>query len=137
MTALDAGPVLGPRAVGTHVLVDLIGAGQLDDPDLVERVLRECVEATGASLLYVYTHHFGGAGGVSGVAVLAESHVSIHSWPEYDFAAVDIFMCGTADPELAIPILQAYFKPQRTVIQWLKRGRAAFTADRLIGSEDK
>ncbi len=117
------------RAAGTHLLVDLIGASRLDDPELIERVLRDCVRATNASLLYIYVHHFGGAGGVTGVAVLAESHISIHSWPEYEFAAVDIFTCGDTDPETAIPVLEANFRPARVTVQWLKRGRAAFTAD--------
>ncbi|MFI9504657.1 adenosylmethionine decarboxylase [Nocardia sp. NPDC052566] len=114
------------RAAGTHLLVDLIGASKLDDPELVEQVLRDCVRATDATLLYIYVHHFGGAGGVTGVAVLAESHISIHSWPEHDFAAVDIFTCGVTDPEMAIPVLEANFRPKRVTVQWIKRGRAAF-----------
>ncbi|WP_228818773.1 adenosylmethionine decarboxylase [Nocardia transvalensis] len=135
MTAVATGSTPVPRAAGTHLLADLIGASRLDDPALVEQVLRECVDVTGASLLYVYTHHFGGAGGVTGVAMLAESHISIHSWPEHAFAAVDLFMCGTADPELALPVFESHFKPERMVVQWLKRGRTAFAVDGPAGLE--
>ncbi|MEU6581577.1 adenosylmethionine decarboxylase [Nocardia sp. NPDC046763] len=128
MTEIVAASIPQLRAAGTHLLVDLIGASRLDDPELVERTLRECVRVTEASLLYIYVHHFGGAGGVTGVAVLAESHISIHSWPEYEYAAVDIFTCGTTDPETAIPVLEAAFRPKRATVQWIKRGRAAFVA---------
>ena len=61
-------------------------------------------------------------GGVSGVVVLAESHISIHTWPERDFAAVDIFMCGACDPHHSIPVLQAAFKPSRVSLDEQRRG---------------
>jgi S-adenosylmethionine decarboxylase len=51
------------------------------------------------------------------VAVLAESHISIHSWPEADYAALDVFMCGDADPHATIEVLKAAFKPERTVVK--------------------
>jgi S-adenosylmethionine decarboxylase proenzyme len=106
-------------------VADLIGASRLDDPAHIETVLRECAQAAGALLLYVYVHHFGKGGGVSGIAVLAESHISVHSWPEYRFAAVDMFMCGSAEPSKAIPVLQAGFQPERIVAQELVRGSGA------------
>ncbi|MER5218309.1 adenosylmethionine decarboxylase [Streptomyces sp. NPDC002838] len=115
----------GEEGAGTHILADLIGASRLDDPAHAETVLRDCAQASGALLLYVHVHHFGKGGGVSGVAVLAESHISVHSWPEYQFAAVDIFMCGSAEPNKAIPVLQAGFRPERIVAQELVRGLGA------------
>ena len=57
------------------------------------------------------------------MVVLAESHISIHTWPERDFAAIDIFMCGVCDPRRAIPILQAAFHPDRTDVGEQRRGR--------------
>ena len=57
------------------------------------------MEAAGATLLHIHLHHFTPNGGVSGVAVLAESHISIHSWPEYGYAALDVFMCGDGRSE--------------------------------------
>ena len=77
----------GVRYAGTHLIVDLWGATNLDDPDHIDAVLREGAIATGATILHGHFHHFSPNGGVSGVLVLAESHVSIHTWPERDYAA--------------------------------------------------
>jgi S-adenosylmethionine decarboxylase len=68
-------------------------------------------------------HHFTPNGGVSGVAVLAESHISIHSWPEYGYAALDVFMCGGAKPHLAIEILREAFQPEDIIVQEILRGK--------------
>ncbi|HLJ04876.1 MAG TPA: adenosylmethionine decarboxylase, partial [Acetobacteraceae bacterium] len=84
----------GVKFAGTHLLLDLWGASNLTDPELIDRALRDAAEAANATILHSHFHHFGPDGGVSGVVVLAESHISIHTWPERDFAAVDIFMCG-------------------------------------------
>ncbi|MEV7006574.1 adenosylmethionine decarboxylase [Streptosporangium sp. NPDC051022] len=122
MSHVSADPRPPDEAAGTHILVDLIGASRIDDPRHVEEVLRECTAAAGASLLYVYVHHFNRGEGVSGVAVLAESHISIHSWPEYRFAAIDLFMCGSAQPGKALPVLEAGFRPARMVTCGFERG---------------
>ena len=79
---------------GTHLLADLTGCAGLDDPARVESALRAGVAAAGATLLDLKLHHFGEGHGVTGVALLAESHLSIHTWPEHGYAAVDIFLCG-------------------------------------------
>ena len=99
------------RFAGTHLLVDLWGASRLDDPDHIDAALREAALAAGATILHSHFHHFTPNGGVSGVVVLAESHISIHTWPERNFAAVDIFMCGACDPYLSVPVLQRAFTP--------------------------
>ena len=112
----------GKRYAGTHLLVDLFGARRLDDLEHVDTTLKRCVEAAGATLLHVHLHHFTPNGGVSGVAVLAESHISIHSWPEADYAALDIFMCGRCDPRAALPVLEAWFAPGSTRITEHRRG---------------
>ena len=107
---------------GSHVLVDFWGAANLSDPALIEAALREAAEACGATVLHVHVHEFSSNGGVSGVAVLAESHISIHTWPELDFAAFDIFMCGTCAPERALPVLRRIFGPERESVAEHKRG---------------
>ena len=94
----------GIRCAGVHLIVDLYDATQLDDIDHIKSALRRSVDAAGATLLHVHLHHFEPNGGVSGVAVLAESHISIHTWPERGYAAIDIFMCGQAKPETCVPI---------------------------------
>lgn len=113
----------GERFAGTHLLVDLWGARNLSDPELIDEVLREAAERAGATILHSHFHHFTPNGGVSGVVVLAESHISIHTWPEREFAAVDIFMCGACDPHDAVPVLRAAFKPDRVDLNEERRGR--------------
>ncbi len=108
---------------GTHLLVDLWGASNLDSPEAIDAALREAAVTAGATILHGHFHHFTPNGGVSGVLVLAESHISIHTWPERDFAAIDIFMCGACDPRLAIPVLQRAFRPQRIDLGEQLRGR--------------
>ena len=112
----------GKRYAGKHLLIDLRGGQGFDDIDFIEQTLRKCVEATGATLLHIHLHHFAPYGGVSGVAVLAESHISIHSWPEENFAALDVFMCGNARPEKAIDVLRQAFQPQEINVQTIRRG---------------
>jgi S-adenosylmethionine decarboxylase len=113
----------GVRCAGAHLIVDLYGAERLDDVDHIEEALRRCVDAAGATLLHIHLHHFEPNGGVSGVAVLAESHISIHSWPEANYAAVDIFMCGKANPDACIPVLRETFKAKNVAVSELLRGR--------------
>ncbi len=112
----------GQVYAGTHVLVDFWGASNLTEPELIEAALREAAEACGATVLHVHVHEFVSNGGVSGVAVLAESHISIHTWPELDFAAFDIFMCGNCAPERALPVLRRVFRPVRESVGEHKRG---------------
>jgi S-adenosylmethionine decarboxylase len=112
----------GVKFAGTHLLVDLWGASNLGDPDHIDRALREAAEAAGATILHGHFHHFSPNGGVSGVLVLAESHISIHTWPERDFAAIDIFMCGECNPYHAIPALKAAFKPESINLGEQRRG---------------
>lgn len=112
----------GVKFAGTHLLIDLWGASNLGDPDLIDAALREAAEEAGATILHSHFHHFSPNGGVSGVVVLAESHISIHTWPERDFAAVDIFMCGACDPHLSVPVLKAAFKPSRVNLGEQRRG---------------
>jgi S-adenosylmethionine decarboxylase len=112
----------GVRFAGSHLLVDLWGARHLDDPAYIDAALREAAEAAGATILHGHFHHFSPNGGVSGVLVLAESHISIHTWPERDFAALDIFMCGACDPRKSVPVLERAFAPERAEVEERLRG---------------
>lgn len=115
----------GKEYAGTHLIIDLWGAKRLDELELMESALREAVEKAGATLLHIHLHHFTPNGGISGVAVLAESHISVHSWPERDFAAFDVFMCGDAEPEKAIDVLKAAFTPTQVNVETILRGEIA------------
>lgn len=112
----------GLEFAGTHLLIDFWGADNLTDLQLMEDKFRECVEVCGATLLHIHLHHFTPNGGISGVAVLAESHISVHTWPERGYAAFDIFMCGDAEPEKAIPVLKAAFTPSQVTVGEQLRG---------------
>jgi S-adenosylmethionine decarboxylase len=112
----------GVKFAGMHLLVDLWGASNLTDPAMIDGALREAAEAAGATILHSHFHHFGPDGGVSGVLVLAESHISIHTWPERHFAAIDIFMCGACDPYLSLPALRNAFAPTSEQLGEQRRG---------------
>lgn len=96
-------------SAGRHLLIDLHGATRLGDLDLIRSACVAAAKATGATVIGESFHHFGPGCGVSGVVVLAESHLSVHTWPEADFAAFDVFVCGNCDPREAIPVLVGIF----------------------------
>jgi S-adenosylmethionine decarboxylase len=111
---------------GRHLLADLYDCPVLDDVALVERALRAAADRAGATVIGLHLHHFGPAQGVTGVALLAESHMSIHSWPEHGYAAIDIFLCGARhDPAAALESLVAHLKPGRIVERLIRRGDPA------------
>jgi S-adenosylmethionine decarboxylase len=112
----------GVLCAGVHLIVDLHGAKRLNDIDHIEATLRRCVEASRATLLHIHLHHFQPSG-VSGVAVLAESHISIHTWPEAGYAALDIFMCGSAEPDNCVPVLRDAFAAKRIDVNEILRGQ--------------
>jgi S-adenosylmethionine decarboxylase len=112
----------GVAFAGKHLIVDFWGVNELSNIATIEDILRKAIQAANATLLHLHLHHFTPNGGVSGVAVLAESHISIHTWPEHGYAALDIFMCGNADPFKALEVLQHNFKPTRSTLSTHKRG---------------
>lgn len=90
---------------GRHVLAELTGcpAAVLNDPASLEICFRRCAEDGGATLVSSHFHHFAPQG-VSGVVVIAESHLTVHTWPEHGYAAVDVFTCGK--PEIAEAVMK-------------------------------
>ena len=113
----------GERFAGTHLIIDLVGASRLDELEHMETTMRRCVEVSKATLLHIHLHHFTPNGGVSGVAVLSESHISVHTWPEANYAAFDVFMCGEAEPHNAIEVLREAFNPTDIRVDEHRRGR--------------
>jgi S-adenosylmethionine decarboxylase len=114
----------GTRCAGVHLIVDLYGARGLDDIGHIEATLRRCVDASRATLLHLHLHRFQ-PNGVSGVAVLAESHISVHTWPDASYAALDVFMCGSADPDACIPVLREAFSAEHVGVSEILRGQRA------------
>ena len=112
----------GLAFAGTHLIVDLWEGSYLSEKEKIEAALWESAKACGAKVLHSHLHRFNENNGISGVLVLAESHISIHTWPEKRFAALDIFMCGKARPTLAIPVLEQIFQPSIIEVKTITRG---------------
>ncbi|MYN46274.1 adenosylmethionine decarboxylase [Pseudoduganella sp. FT93W] len=120
-------PELAPAAIhqpaGLHLLADLSGIApqRLSDCATLESLLRQAALAAGAHVLFSHFHGFGTGLGVTGVVLLAESHITIHTWPENGYAAADIFMCGTAQPELALAVIEQALAPASRQISIIER----------------
>lgn len=112
----------GVRYAGEHIIIDIWGATHIDELKLMEDTLRHAVEVSGATLLHLHLHHFTPTGGISGVAVLAESHISVHTWPEKNYAAFDVFMCGDAEPRKTISIFKKAFCSNNIDVKEILRG---------------
>ncbi len=116
----------GAVFAGTHLIIEVVRGHGLDDEARIRQAFRDCVETCGATLLHIHTHKFSPQG-VSGVAVLAESHISVHTWPEIGYGAFDVFMCGDAQPWLAVDVLKAAFGTTDVRVTELKRGEGLVT----------
>lgn len=106
-----------------HCILELYrgNSDKLNDEAFVRQALIEAAEIAGATLLEVRTHAFSPQG-ITGFALLAESHISIHTWPECEFAAVDAFTCGeTTDPEKACKYLAECFDSNGHHISFVER----------------
>ena len=112
----------GVRFAGVHLLIELWEGENFCDLPAIDRILRQAVDDCGATLLSMNLHEFSPGGGISGVGMLSESHITIHTWPEYEYAAMDLFVCGTVDPHLAVPALKEGFNPRNIQITEIKRG---------------
>lgn len=120
--------------IGTHYLLELYGCPSqlLNDEIVVCNAMREAVRCSGADLLGDISHHFHPQG-VTALGILAESHISIHTWPEHGYVAADIFTCGTrAVPRKACEYLIEAFQSDRHEMKKVIRG--VESEDRVIPS---
>lgn len=106
---------------GRHLIIEFYNCQNHGSMDKIESVMIKACKDTGATVLYSYIHPFEG-GGVSGMIVLAESHMSVHSWPERSYVSLDIYVCGTCDPQNALFTLKEHFQPRGENLTMIERG---------------
>jgi S-adenosylmethionine decarboxylase len=112
------------KALGIHLLIEFTYCNRqkIDNLDYLDKVMSQAAEAAGATVLKTAFQDFNPQG-VSGVVVIAESHLTIHSWPEYGYAAVDIFTCGTkVDPWKAAEFLKHELEAGDMQVRYFQRG---------------
>jgi len=112
------------EALGRHLLLELYDCNPeaLDDVDEITNTMTQAALASGATILKIEFHKFAPIG-VSGMIIIAESHLSIHTWPEYKYAACDVFTCGDKiDPYLAVDYLVSRLDAKSSSIIEMKRG---------------
>ena len=101
------------NSLATHVLAEYYGCDPaiLDDPEFLEPILEDAVRAAKAEVIKTSLHQFKPQG-VSGVVILAESHLAVHTWPEHGYVAVDVFICGEGtDPHAAWDVIKEGLRP--------------------------
>ena len=115
---------MGIHALGRHMLLELYDCSSevLNSLEAVKHAMVEAAQRAQATIVDVVFHEFSPFG-ISGVVVIAESHLSIHTWPEYRYAAIDIFSCGDAlKPADAAEFLVEQFGAERSAVVEVQRG---------------
>ena len=107
---------------GKHIILDLWNPLFNNRIDSIKSIIKKAVKISRATIVHMHMHRFGKEQGISGMVVLAESHISLHTWPERGYIAFDIFMCGDTNPELAANYLIEQLKPEKHNIKLIKRG---------------
>ncbi len=112
------------KYLGKHIILELndCATDPLKDPVAIQSILETAALAMGATIVTSNFHHFSPLG-VSGVVIIMESHLTIHTWPEHNYAAVDIFTCGILDFEKGISLLKEKLEAKEVQIKDFERGR--------------
>jgi S-adenosylmethionine decarboxylase len=122
------------QAVGRHLILEMWGCTNLNSVETAERALREMVVALDVTLLDLKVYPFSPVG-ITGVAIVSESHLVIHTWPEYGYAAVDVFTCGAPrDPERAVAVLRRHYAPEHVTVMEINRGQLDLPPERASDS---
>ena len=111
------------KEFGKHYLVELIGCdpGRLKHVTHVQKLLLQAARKSNATILKHFFHQFEPAG-VTGIILITESHFFIHTWPDDQYAALDIFTCGAMEPKAAIENLKKSFRAKKVKIRTIVRG---------------
>ena len=111
------------KYAGIHLIADFWHGKIIKDIKGVRRILIEAARVANNTPLEISIHKFSPQG-LTGVILLAESHIAIHSWPEFDYLAIDIFTCGKKSmPYKALDYLKKEFRPKKVEVRELKRGK--------------
>lgn len=116
--------MINTNRLGYHIIADLYGCNPsvIDNLHLIKDLLKHAVEFACMNSLGEIFHKFE-PNGVTGIVALEESHISIHTWPEIGYVAIDVFTCGDkAKPHIALQIICDSLNPTRTEIRELERG---------------
>ena len=110
--------------LGRHMLADFFGVAveRLDDVEQLAACLESAARSCGLTAVAPPLLHRFDGGGVTGVILLAESHIAVHTFPEHGYAALDIFSCGDSDPHRALNVFRAALAPQREQVTMASRG---------------
>lgn len=110
--------------LGRHVILECHGCSSADlkDEAFLERMMTESALYAKAEVLHSYFHKFDRGEGVTGVVALAESHISVHTWPEHEYMAVDVFMCGECNPYDSFEFLIQNMRIDSYTIDCIERG---------------
>lgn len=119
--------------MGTHLVLDAwdVPKEVLNDAEKIHRALLEAISAGEATLIDLCIHQFSPYG-VTATATLAESHIAIHTWPEYGYFAADLFFCGAGKPLIAMEVLKQKLQVSEIKLQQIERGFPTKDADREL-----
>ena len=110
------------RSPGDHLTIDLHGALRLDDVDFIEQALRRSVTVAGIEPLHIHLHRIAPRGGVAGVVVVGDCHVSVRSWPETGYLALDVLNHDQQRLRLSVETLKSAFMAHDVVVKSHRRG---------------
>jgi S-adenosylmethionine decarboxylase len=112
------------ETLGRQILVEFYNCNEeiMANPELIEKYMNEAARIANATIVNSVFHHFNPYG-VSGAVIISESHLAIHTWPEYGYAAVDVFTCGSSiNPWIAFDYLEKVFEAERSESTEIPRG---------------
>ena len=109
------------KGLGRHLIAEFYNCRDITSYKIIKKILKTAAESMGATVLRVGFHRFAPQG-ITAVALISESHISLHSWPEFKYLAVDIFTCGKKDPIFALKVLKKEFQPQKVEFKKIIRG---------------
>ena len=104
-----------------HLMIEIINSSYLNDAELMKDFLTNTAHLFGSEILVLKVHQFH-PHGLSALMIMHESHIAVHTWPEYQFASMDIFLKASSEPSQSLPLIKKYFHPEDVKIVEIERG---------------